>query len=233
MSNFVLETATREFAEARSAAEAAADFESVRSRLFGIAYQTLGRAADAEDVVQDVWIRWQGVDRARVRDRIAFLATVTMRVSLNAATSARARHEVSVGAGPPDHAYAAADPAMEAERIADLGGAIHILVERLPPGERAVYVLREAFDYSFRDIAEVLGLCEANARQLARRARMHLAEQRRHPVDPAERDGLLDAFLDAARGGDMARLISLLTKGAARSDRSGKADSHAPVLISA
>ena len=210
VSEFGLEPATREFPEAR-----AADFESVRSRLFGIAYQLLGRAADAEDVVQDVWIRWQGVDRARVRDRVAFLATVTTRVALNAATSARARHEVSVGAGQPEHGYAAADPAMEAERGEELGLAVHLLVERLPPVERTVYVLREAFGYSFRDISEALGLCEANARQLARRARMHLAEERHHPVDAAERDGLLKAFLDAARGGDMARLISLLTKSGA------------------
>src|SRR5687768_17815473 len=76
-------------------AEAAADFESVRSRLFGIAYQMLGGAADAEDVVQDVWVRWQGADRALVRDRVAFLVTITTRVALNVATSARARREIS------------------------------------------------------------------------------------------------------------------------------------------
>jgi RNA polymerase sigma factor (sigma-70 family) len=194
-------------------AHAAGEFESVRSRLFGIAYQMLGRAADAEDVVQDVWIRWQGVDRARVRDRNAFLVTVTTRVALNAATSARVRREVSFGIGLPESDYAAADPAVEAERREELGFALHILIERLSPVERAVYVLREAFGHSFRDIAEAFGLSEANARQLARRARMHLAEQRKNPVDPAERDGLLEAFLEAARAGDMARLIGLLTNG--------------------
>jgi RNA polymerase sigma factor (sigma-70 family) len=204
-------------------AEAAADFESVRSRLFGIAYRMLGRAADAEDVVQDVWIRWQRADRARVRDRVAFLATVTTRVALNAATSAHVRREVSVGVGLAERDYVAADPAVEAVRGEELGLAVHLLIERLSPVECAVYVLREAFDYSFRDIAEVLELSEANSRQLARRARGHLAEQRDNPVDPARRNVLLKAFVDAARAGDMARLIEVLTNavvlGPQRADR--------------
>jgi len=191
-------------------AEAVGDFESVRSRLFGIAYQVLGRVADAEDVVQDVWIRYQGVDRAGVRDRVAFLVTVTTRVAINAVTSARVRREVSAGVVLSERDYAAADPALEAERGEELGLAVHLLIERLSPVERAVYVLREAFGYSFHDVAEVLELSEVNARQLARRARIHLAEQRDNPVDPAERDRLLEAFLHAARAGDMARLIDML-----------------------
>lgn len=198
-----------------------ADFESVRSRLFGIAYQLLGRAADAEDVVQDVWIRWQGVDRAEVRDRVAFLVTVTTRVALNTATSARVRREHSAGVGLPDRDHAAADPAVEAERGEDLERAFHLLIGRLSPVERAVYVLREAFDYSYRDIAGLLGLGEANARQLARRARVRLAghEHRDHPVDPAHRTGLRDAFLEAARAGDMAGLVNALTKAAGQPTR--------------
>jgi len=191
--------------------EAAADFENVRSRLFGIAYQMLGRAADAEDVVQDVWIRWQGANRAQVRNRVAFLVTVTTRVALNAATSARYRREVSVNVGLPERDYAAVDPAVEAERGEELELAVHLLFERLSPVERAVYVLREAFHYSFRDLAEVLELSEAYARQLARRARLHLAEQRDNPVDPARRSGLRKAFVDAARAGEMAHLIDVLT----------------------
>ncbi len=203
-------------------AEAAADFERVRSRLFGIAYQMLGGAADAEDVVQDVWIRWQGADRAQVRDRVAFLVTVTTRVALNAATSARARREVSVGTGLPERDFAAADPALGAERGEELELAVHLLIERLSPVERAVYVLREAFDYPFRDIAELLELSEANARQVVCRARKHLAERRHNPVDPVQRDGLLEAFLDAARAGDMARLINVLTSAVVLSGRSGQ-----------
>jgi RNA polymerase sigma factor (sigma-70 family) len=193
------------------AGDGAADFESIRSRLFGIAYQVLGGAADAEDVVQDVWVRWQGADRARVRDRVAFLVTVTTRVALNVVTSARARREVSVGEWMPQRALGSVDPALGAERGEALELAVQLLIERLSPVERAVYVLREAFDYPFRDIAEVLELSEANARQLALRARKHLAAERRNPVDPAERYGLLDAFLDAARAGDMAGLIDQLS----------------------
>jgi RNA polymerase sigma factor (sigma-70 family) len=196
--------------------EAAADFEDVRPRLFGIAYQVLGRAADAEDVVQDVWVRWEGTDRAQVRDRVAFLVTVTTRVALNAATSARARREVSAGGDLPEPGSTAPDPAMRVERGAELRLAVRLLLERLSPAERAVHVLREAFDYPFREIAEALGTSEANARQLARRARVHLAEPRRAPVDPADSDRLLAAFLVAARAGEMAGLIELLTGAAER-----------------
>lgn len=193
-------------------AVAVADFQSVRSRLFGTAYQTLGVAADAEDIVQEVWIRWQGTDRAQVRDRVAFLATVTTRVALNAATSARARREVSIGAGLPERDIASADPTIGVERREELEFAVDHLIGRLSPVQRAVYLLREAFEYPFRDIAEALELSEANARQLARRARKRLTEERHIPVDPAERDRLLDAFLDAARAGDMARLIDVLSE---------------------
>ncbi|MER5428395.1 sigma-70 family RNA polymerase sigma factor [Streptomyces sp. NPDC002588] len=194
----------------RSEPEAAADFESVRSLLFRIAYQTLGRTADAEDVVQDVWVRWQGADRAQVRDRVAFLVTITTRVALNAATSAHARREVSAGGWIPERDLASVDPVREAERGEALEFAVRLLMERLSPVERAVYVLREAFEYPFREIAETLGLSEVNARQLALRARRHLADERHNPVDSAERDGLLEAFLHAARAGDMAHLIDLL-----------------------
>lgn len=210
-------------------AEAVADFESVRSRLFGVAYQTLGRAADAEDVVQDVWIRWQRTDRALVRDRVAFLTTATKRVAINAVTSARVRREVSVGMELPDRDHSAADPVAETERGEELGLAVHLLIERLAPVERAVYVLREAFDYSFRDIADVLGLGEANARQLARRARIHLTEPRDSPVDPAHRRGLLEAFRQAARSGDMPRLLDALADaGAAGHSGRSAGDNRSP-----
>ncbi|MEV1069838.1 sigma-70 family RNA polymerase sigma factor [Streptomyces sp. NPDC050263] len=194
----------------RSGPEAAAEFESVRCLLFKIAYQTLGRAVDAEDVVQDVWLRWQGADRAQVRNRVAFLVTITTRVALNTATSAHARREVCAGGWSREHDLASVDPEGEAERGEALEIAVGLLMERLTPVERAVYVLREAFEYPFREIAELLELSEVNARQLAFRARRHLAGQRSGPVDPTERDGLLEAFLDAARAGDMAHLIDRL-----------------------
>lgn len=208
----------------------AADFEAVRSRLFGVAYRVLGGVADAEDVVQDVWIRWQGADRARVRDRLAFLVTVTTRVALNAATSARARREVVAGAWLPDHDFVAADPAREAERSEALRLAVHLLMERLSPLERAVHLLREAFDYPFREIAEALALSEAYARQLARRARKHLAEQRHNAVDPAERDALLNAFLDAAQAGAMAHLVNVLSDSLAVCGQSGRSGRGLPLM---
>jgi RNA polymerase sigma factor (sigma-70 family) len=188
-----------------------ADFESVRPRLFGVAYRVLGRADDAEDIVQDVWIRWHGTDRQQVRDLVAFLVTATTRAALNAATSSRARREISAGAALPYRDVAAADPALRVERAEALTLAVHLLIERLAPVERAVYVLREAFEYPFRDIAEALDISEVNARQLARRARTRLAGLRRRAVDPAERAGLLNAFVDAARAGHMTHLVDRLT----------------------
>jgi len=193
--------------------DAVAEFESVRDLLFRIAHRTLGHAADAEDVVQDVWVRWQGVDRARVRDRVAFLVTITTRSALNAATSARARREVSAGAWGTEAPCASVDPEREAERGEELEFAVRLLVERLPPVERAVYVLREAFEYPFREIADLLGLSEANARQLAVRARRRVAVRRHGPVVPGEREQLLEAFRDAARNGDLAPLTEFLLRG--------------------
>jgi RNA polymerase sigma factor (sigma-70 family) len=205
--------ATTSVVDFPDAAEATADFESVRSRLFRIAFQILDGADAAEDVVQDAWVRWQGADRRQIRDRVAFLVTITRRLALNVATSARARREVSVGGWPPETDLASVDPVLSAERREALEVAVQLLIERLSPIERAVYVLREAFDYPFRDIAETLELSESNARQLARRARNHVAQGRRKPVEPAERDRLLEAFLDAARVGDMTRLIDLFPMG--------------------
>jgi RNA polymerase sigma factor (sigma-70 family) len=193
-----------------SAAEDAADFQSVRPRLFGIAYRMLGRVSDAEDVVQDVWVRWQGTDRGQVRDRVAFLVKITTRLALNVAVSARTRREISVDRWFPARVLASEDPTVAAERSADLEHAVQLLLERLSPTERAVFVLREAFDYPFREIAEALEISEANARQLGRRARAHLAEPRRAPVHRTARDQLLLAFLDAAQVGAVARLERLL-----------------------
>lgn len=201
-------------------AEEAAAFQTVRPRLFGIAYRLLGRAADAEDVVQDVWVRWQGANRAQVQDRVAFLVKITTRLALNVAVSAHARREVSVDSWFPAQVLSQDDPTVSAERAADLEQAVLLLLQRLSPVERAVFVLREAFDYPFREIAEALGISEANARQLGRRARTHLAEPRHAPVHRAARDRLLGAFLEAARIGAVARLEHLLADDVpARSER--------------
>ena len=119
-----------------AAVDEAEDFQRVRPRLFGIAYQVLGRAADAEDVVQDVWIRWQGADRARVHDRVAYLVRITTNVALNVAVSARFRREVAVGDQLPERIAGAEDPTLATERLEDLQYAVRLLVQRLSPAER-------------------------------------------------------------------------------------------------
>ena len=187
-----------------------AAFEDVRPRLFGVAYRMLGSVAEAEDVVQEAWLRWQGTDRRVVRNPAAFLTTTTTRLAINAATSARARRETYVGPWLPEPVDTSADPALGAERAEALDLAVLLLLERLTPAERASYVLREAFDYSHREIAAVLDISEANARQIARRARERLEQERAAPAPPAERRRLLESFVAAARGGDLAELERLL-----------------------
>ena len=201
-----------------------ASFEAVRPRLFGIAYRTLESAADADDVVQDAWIRWQRTDRNQVRDAAAFLATTTKRLALNVAQSARARRETYIEPWHPEHVDAHADPTLDAERREALELAMRTLSERLSATERAAYVLREAFDYPYRQIARVLGTSEANARQLVTRARVRLGSERRRQVSAAEQQRFIDAFVDAARTGDLATLEQLLA---------ADVDASSPVAIAA
>jgi RNA polymerase sigma-70 factor (ECF subfamily) len=184
----------------------AAVFQTMRPRLFGIAYRVLGSASEADDVVQETWIRWQGTDRRRVRDAAAFLATTTTRLAINVTQSARARRETHDGSRLEDRADAAADPARDAERSEALESALRTLLDTLPPAERAAFVLREAFDYPYRDISQVLALSEANARQLVTRARRRLYGGHRRPVGAAEHRRLLDAFLAAAQTGELTTL---------------------------
>jgi len=212
-------------------AEAAATFDGVRPVLFGIAYRMLGAVADAEDVVQEAWIRWQRTDRSVVRDPRAFLATTATRLALTAATSARARRETYPGPWLPEPVDLSADPALGAERGEAVELAVLLLLERLTPNERAVYVLREAFDYPYRRIAEVLEVSEANARQIARRARAHVTEERPAPVGREEHGRLLRAFLAAARAGDLSRLEGLLTEGAVSYSDGGGAVGSARVPV--
>ena len=187
-----------------------ASFQAVRPRLFGIAYRTLESAADADDVVQDAWIRWQRTDRTKVRDTAAFLATTTKRLALNVAQSAHARRETSIDPWHPELVEAHADPVHGAEQREALALALRTLMERLSPGERAAYVLREAFDYPYRRISDVLATSEANARQLVTRARLHLASEPRRHVSAAEQRRFIDAFVNAAQAGDLTTLEQLL-----------------------
>jgi RNA polymerase sigma-70 factor (ECF subfamily) len=183
-------------------------FLRARPRLFGVAYRMLGRVAEAEDVVQDVWVRWQTTDRSQVRNPLAFLVAATTRLAINVLHSARARRETGGRPclpEPVDHT----DPGMSAERGETLNFAVLLLLEKLFPTERAAYVLREAFNYSYREIADILRVEEANARQLVTRAREHVSGGRRAPVSPAEQRRLLHTFVTAAKTGDLAGLESL------------------------
>jgi RNA polymerase sigma-70 factor (ECF subfamily) len=189
----------------------AASFQQVRPRLFGIAYRVLGSASDADDVVQDAWIRWHRTDRTEVRDPASFLAATTTRLAINVIQSARARHENHIEPQLIDRADTRADPLLDAQRGEALELALGALLEKLSPAERAVYVLREAFDYPYRRISEVLPVSEANARQLITRARRRLAGEHRRPINVRERQRFLDAFVVAAKTGELARLEQVLT----------------------
>jgi RNA polymerase sigma-70 factor (TIGR02957 family) len=187
-------------------------FVGVRPRLFGIAYRMLGSAAEAEDIVQDVWLRWQATDRSVVETPSAFLATTTTRLCINFAQSAQSRRETYVGPWLPEPVDTSSDPALGAERGEALGLAILLLLEKLSPTERAAYVLREAFDYSYRQIANILQMEEANTRQLVTRARKHIADGRRTPASSEEQRRLLEAFIGAAQKGDMVALEGLFAE---------------------
>jgi len=189
-------------------------FMSVRPRLFGIAYRMLRSAAEAEDIVQDVWVRWQKADRRLVRDATAFLATTATRLAINVMQSARSRRETYVGSWLPEPIDTSADPALGAQRGEALKLGVLVLLERLSATERAAYILREAFDHTYRDIANLLRLEEANARQVVSRARQHVANGRRMPASSTEQSRLLDSFLAAAQRGDVAGLEGALASDA-------------------
>jgi RNA polymerase sigma-70 factor (ECF subfamily) len=194
--------------------DAAVDaFNQSRRRLFGIAYRMLGSVAEAEDIVQEAWLRWQQTDRTVVRNPAGFLTTVTTRLALNTAESARLRREQYVGPWLPEPVDTSADPTLGAETAEALSAAVLVLMEKLRPDQRAAYVLREAFDYPYDQIAEILRTTPANARQLVSRAHKHVHDHRVAPVDPGRHRALLEAFVAAARDGDLARLEQVLAAG--------------------
>jgi RNA polymerase sigma factor (sigma-70 family) len=163
----------------------------------------LGTSAEAEDVVQDAWLRWQTCDRDAVVNSTAFLVTTTTRLAINAAQSARWRRETCVGPSLAEREDSASgDPALQAERGEALEHAVLVLLERLSPSEQAAYVLREAFDYPYSRIARMLQLTDVNARQLVSRARKRVKVGRTRSVTAAEQGRLLTAFLAAAQNGD-------------------------------
>ncbi|MBJ2121492.1 RNA polymerase sigma factor SigJ [Arthrobacter sp. MSA 4-2] len=192
--------------------EAEAVFALHRGRLFGIAYRMLGSASDAEDIVQDVWERWQTCDRSEVREPGAFLATISTRLAINVSQSAHSRRETYIGPWLPEPVNTESDPALGAERGEALGFAILLLLEKLTPTERAAYILREAFDYPYRQIAQIVLMKEPAVRQLVSRARKRLVSERHVPVAPTEQKRLLTAFLRAAQNGDVTALEDLFAQ---------------------
>ncbi|GAA4581475.1 RNA polymerase sigma-70 factor [Planotetraspora phitsanulokensis] len=191
--------------------QVAAEFLDLRPRLFAIAYRMLGSSTEAEDLVQEAWVRWQATDRSAVIDPAAFLATTTTRLAINVARSARKRREAYVGPWLPEPVDTGpgADLEARAEQGEELELAVLLLLERLSPTERAAYVLRESFDYPYGQIAAILKVSEANTRQLVSRARKRIAAGRRAPVSSAAHRRLLTAFLEAARTGDLTVLEAL------------------------
>jgi RNA polymerase sigma-70 factor (ECF subfamily) len=186
-------------------------FNESRPRLFGIAYRMLGSVAEAEDIVQEAWLRWQRTDRTVVHNPAGFLTTVTTRLALNTAESARVRREQYVGPWLPEPVDTSADPSLGAEKAEALESAMLVLLEKVRPDQRAAYVLREAFDYSYDQIAEILETTSVNARQLVSRAKKSVQSDRKEAVDPARHRALLEAFVAAARDGDVKRLERVLS----------------------
>lgn len=186
-------------------------FEALRPRLTGLAYRLLGSWAEAEDIVQEAWLRWSEVDLATVRNPEAFLTTIVTRRALTELDSARVRREQYVGPWLPEPVDTSSDPTLGAETAELLDLATLLLLERLSASERAALVLREAFAYDYSSLAEVIDVSEAAARQLVSRARRALDGHRRRDVDDSERQRLVAAFVDAARGGDLRALEAVLT----------------------
>jgi RNA polymerase sigma-70 factor (ECF subfamily) len=185
-------------------------FINARSRILAVAFRTLGNAADAEDIVQDVWLRWQNIDRTVVQNPRAFLTMAAKRLAINRVTGARMRHEMTPEFPLPEPVDQALGPAILAERSQSLESALLQLLEKLSPTERAAYLLREAFDYSYEQISKIVRVSEANGRQLVTRARKHLADERRVSVAAIELRRLAAAVNAATRRGDLAGLEATL-----------------------
>lgn len=201
------------------------EFEAHRGRLFGVAYRMLGSVAEAEDVVQDAYLRWSGLDPAEVKDLRAFLVTVTTRLALDRLKSARVRRETYVGPWLPEPLLTGPDVADDAILDESVSMAMLVVLETLSPLERAVFVLREVFGYSHAEVARVLGRSEASCRQLAHRAREHVqARQPRFAANPEDGRQIAERFRDAAAGGDLGALLEILAPDVvAWSDGGGRA----------
>ncbi|MFI6033691.1 RNA polymerase sigma-70 factor [Streptomyces sp. NPDC051315] len=215
-------------------------FEEHRPLLLGVAYRMLGRVADAEDVVQDAWLRWSAADRTDVREPRAYLVRVTTRLALDRLGRVKARNEAYIGPWLPepyvtDFGDTVQDTAERAVLADSVSLAVLVVLESLSPLERAVFVLREAFGYPYAEIGAVLDRTESAVRQLAGRARRHVEERRpRYEVDPVQRRELTERFLAAAVDGDLEGLMALLAPDARLvGDSGGKARAPLRVVESA
>ena len=182
-----------------------------RSLLFTVAYEMLGSAADAEDVVQETWLRWAGVDQAEVRDPRAYLVRIVTRQALNRLRSLARRREDYVGEWLPEPLLTSPDVAADVELADSVSIAMLTVLETLGPAERAVFLLRDVFDTPYDEISEVVGKSPAAVRQIAHRARDHVAARRpRMPVSTTEQQEAVERFLAAARDGDLQGLLDVL-----------------------
>jgi RNA polymerase sigma-70 factor, ECF subfamily len=205
------------------------DFEELRPLLFSIAYRILGSVTEAEDAVQETWLRYES-SATQPRSVKAFLSAIVTRTSINVLRSARVRREEYVGEWFPEPLLT--DPYEDPERSAELADSVSmaalLLLERLSPLERAVFVLREVFGFSFPEVASAVGRSEAACRQLSLRARRHMDEGRpRFEADRSEREKLAARFFDALREGDVNHLRDLL---AADVQLAGDAGGKVPAL---
>lgn len=186
-------------------------FVTHRNLLFTVAYELLGSAADAEDVLQETWLRWVKVDPGQVRDQRAYLVRITTRQSLNRLRAMRRRKEAYVGPWLPEPLLTSADVSEEVELAESVSMAMMLVLETLSPTERAVFVLREVFEVSYDEIAAAIDKSPAAVRQIAHRARQHVDARRpRGVVSQSEARAALEAFVRAIEAGDLQGLLDVL-----------------------
>jgi RNA polymerase sigma-70 factor (ECF subfamily) len=188
-------------------------FNHHRRLLFGIAYRMLGTVSDAEDMVQETFLRWQQTPETRVQSVKNYLATTITRLCIDHLKSARVRREQYVGPWLPEPLLTHQDPAEQVELADSLSMAFLVMLERLSPSERAVFLLREVFEYDYPEIAQIVDKNPENCRQILRRSRQHLATERpRFSVSPQQQEQITSQFLDASSQGNLQDLLMLLAK---------------------
>ena len=186
-------------------------FVKHRNLLFTVAYEMLGSAADAEDVLQETWLRWALVDQDEVRDERAYLVRITTRLSLNRLRTLARQRETYVGPWLPEPLLTTPDVADDIELADSVSTAMLVVLETLTPTERAVFVLREVFDVGYDEIADAVDKSPAAVRQIAHRARNHVeARQPREQVSSRQREAILDRFVLAVESGDLQSLMDVL-----------------------